>query len=76
MFVNEAGDVVDFVVDGDIEILLCVVFGDLFEGQFHGVRHGGKVKGGVWFFVNGRVVNDRGGHGEREVSGRASVSVA
>lgn len=44
MLIDEAGAVVDLVVDNQVEILLGVVLGDLLEGEFLGFRH---VDGGL-----------------------------
>lgn len=42
MLVNEAGAVVDLVVDDHEQVLLGVVLGDLLESEFLAVRHDGR----------------------------------
>lgn len=39
VLIDEAGAVVDLVVDNQVEILLGVVLGDLLEGEFLSSRH-------------------------------------
>lgn len=39
VLIDEAGAVVDLVVDDHVEVLLGVVAGDLLEGEFLGLRH-------------------------------------
>lgn len=39
MLINEAGAIVDLVVDDQVEILLGVVLGDLLEGEVLDFRH-------------------------------------
>jgi hypothetical protein len=39
VLIDEAGAVVDLVVDDEVEILLGVVLGDLLEGEFLGGGH-------------------------------------
>lgn len=41
VLINEAADIVDLVVDDHVQVLLGVVRGDLLEGEFLGIRHGG-----------------------------------
>lgn len=41
MLIDEAGAVVDLVVDNEVEILLGVVLSDLLEGKFLDFRHDG-----------------------------------
>jgi hypothetical protein len=44
VLIDEAGAVVDFVVDDQVEVLLSVVLSNLLEGEFGGFRHG-ELKG-------------------------------
>lgn len=44
VLIDEAGAVVDLVVDNHVQILLGVVGGDLLEGEFLGGRHGADVE--------------------------------
>jgi hypothetical protein len=40
VLIDEAGAIVDFVVDDQVEVLLSVVLSNLLEGEFGGFRHG------------------------------------
>lgn len=40
VLIDEAGAVVDLVMDNHVQVLLGVVGGDLLEGEFLGGRHG------------------------------------
>lgn len=42
MLIDEAGAVIDLVVDDQVKILLGVVLGDLLETQFLSFRHSGS----------------------------------
>lgn len=41
VLIDEAGAVVDLVVDDQVKILLGIVLGDLLEAQFLSFRHSG-----------------------------------
>jgi hypothetical protein len=48
VLVDEAGAVVDLVVDDEVEILLGVVLGDLLQGEFLGGGHCVEIIRFIW----------------------------
>ena len=47
VLVNEAGAVVDLVVNDHVQVLLGVVGGNLLEGEFLGLGHAGRLGPGA-----------------------------
>ena len=47
VLINEAGAVVDLVVNDHVQVLLGAVLGHLLEGEFLGVGHNGAVESGA-----------------------------